>query len=171
MTTTTRNLVLASLMTLTGASVSLGATDSGRADAASVRTASGQVRVVTEAEPMGFSTADSTAIDSTKIHDWSTDRQNDDLPTAGEQINLINAYFGIDPDTDSETEDDRPAAPELFEPVHDPMDLDQNGVVNFQDFVQLFRWFGTDQGDLDQNGQTDGIDLGLMLERLANQKY
>ncbi len=170
MTTTTRNLVLASLMTLTGASVSLGATNSVRADAASVRTASGQVRVVAEAEPMGFSTADSTAIDS-KIHDWSTDRQNDDLPTAGEQINLINAYFGIDPDTDSEIEDDRSAAPELFEPIHDPMDLDGSGVVDFQDFAQLFRWFGTDQGDLDQNGQTDGADLGLMLERLSNQKY
>ena len=51
------------------------------------------------------------------------------------------------------------------------MDLDGSGVVDFQDFAQLFRWFGTDQGDLDQSGQTDGTDLGLMLERLSNQKY
>ncbi len=170
MNTTTRNLVLASLMTLTGASVSLGATNSGRADAASVRTASGQVLGVAETQAMGFSTADSMGIDS-KNYGWATDRQNHDLPTAGDQIKLINAYFGIDPDVEAEIEDDRPAAPELFEPIHDPMDLDGSGVVDFQDFAQLFRWFGTDQGDLDQSGQTDGTDLGLMLERLSNQKY
>ena len=49
------------------------------------------------------------------------------------------------------------------------MDLDQNGVVEFRDFVQLIRWFGTEEGDLNQDGQTDGADIGLMLDRLANQ--
>jgi hypothetical protein len=134
------------------------------------------VMVATEAGPIRFSARGISTI-GTSPYDWAvndevpTGRKNDDLPTAGELIKSINAFFGLDPGaaSDSRKQDGSAAAPGLLEPLHDPMDLDQNGVVEFRDFIQLFRWFGTGQGDLNQDGLTDGGDLGLMLDRLANE--
>ena len=176
MNTTTPYIVLASLMSLSAASTTLGNPDSKRADAASATTASDQVLVATEAGPTRFSARGISTI-GTSPYDWAVDdevptgRKNDDLPSAGEQIKAINAFFGLDPGaaSDSTNQDGRDAAPGLLEPLHDPMDLDQNGVVEFRDFIQLIRWFGTEEGDLNQDGQTDGADIGLMLDRLANQ--
>jgi hypothetical protein len=176
MNTTTPYIVLASLMSLSAASTTLGNPDSKRADAASATTASDQVLVATEAGPTRFPVRDITTI-GTSPYDWAVDdevptgRKNHDLPSAGEQIKAINAFFGLDPGaaSDSRKQDGRAAAPGLLEPLHDPMDVDQNGVVEFRDFVQLIRWFGTEEGDLNQDGQTDGADIGLMLDRLANQ--
>ena len=176
MKTTTQNRILACLMPLAVVSTTLGDSDAGRADAASARTTSDQVMVATEAGPIRFPTGNITLI-GLSPDDWETDdevatgRKNDDLPTAGELIKSINAFFGLDPGaaSDSRKQDGSAAAPGLLEPLHDPMDLDQNGVVEFRDFIQLFRWFGTGQGDLNQDGLTDGGDLGLMLDRLANE--
>ena len=144
MNPTTQYIVLASLMSLSAASTTLGSPDSGRADAASATTGSDQVLVATEAGPTRFPTRNITTIGTSPYH-WKTDA-----------------------DSDSETPNGR-SNPELLEPVHDPMDVDQNGVVDFKDFVQLMRWFGTEEGDLNQDGQTDGADIGLILDRLANQ--
>lgn len=146
MNPTTQYIVLASLMSLSAASTTLGNPDSGRADAASATVASDQVLVATEAGPTRFPVRDITTI-GTSPYDWETNA-----------------------DSDAEAPNERSNAPELLEPVHDPMDVDQNGVVEFRDFVQLIRWFGTEQGDLNQDGQTDGADIGLILDRLANQK-
>ena len=176
MKTTTQNRILACLMPLAVVSTTLGDSDAGRADAASARTTSDQVMVATEAGPIRFSARGILTIGASP-YDWAVDaevpagRKNDDLPSAGEQIKAINAFFGLDPGaaSDSRKQDGRDAAPGLLEPLHDPMDLDQNGVVEFRDFVQLIRWFGTEEGDLNQDGQTDGADIGLMLDRLANQ--
>ena len=176
MKTTTQNGILACLMPLAVVSTTLGDSDAGRADAASARTTSDQVMVATEAGPIRFSARGISTI-GTSPYDWAvndevpTGRKNDDLPTAGELIKSINAFFGLDPGaaSDSRKQDGSAAAPGLLEPLHDPMDLDQNGVVEFRDFIQLFRWFGTGQGDLNQDGLTDGGDLGLMLDRLANE--
>ena len=176
MKTTTQNRILACLMPLAVVSTTLGDSDAGRADAASARTTSDQVMVATEAGPIRFSARGISTI-GTSPYDWAvndevpTGRKNDDLPTAGELIKSINAFFGLDPGaaSDSRKQDGSAAAPGLLEPLHDPMDLDHNGVVEFRDFIQLFRWFGTGQGDLNQDGLTDGGDLGLMLDRLANE--
>ena len=176
MNPTTPYIVLASLMSLSAASTTLGNPDSKRADAVSATTASDQVLVATEAGPIRFSARGISTI-GTSPYDWAVDdevptgRKNDDLPSAGEQIKAINAFFGLDPGaaSDSRKQDGSAAAPGLLEPLHDPMDVDQNGVVEFRDFVQLIRWFGTEEGDLNQDGQTDGADIGLMLDRLANQ--
>ena len=177
MKTTTQNLILAGLMPLAVVSTTFGNADAGRADAASATTASDQVMVATEAGPIRFSARGILTIGASP-YDWAVDaevpagRKNDDLPSAGEQIKALNAFFGLGPGTasDSAKQDGSAAAPGLLEPLHDPMDVDQNGVVEFRDFMQLFRWFGTGRGDLNQDGLTDGADLGLMLHRLANQE-
>ena len=43
------------------------------------------------------------------------------------------------------------------------------GVVDGTDFLWLCKSYGTEEGDLNADGITDGLDLGLMLVRLANQ--
>jgi hypothetical protein len=49
------------------------------------------------------------------------------------------------------------------------MDMNLDGVVDDTDFLWLCKSYGTEEGDLNADGITDGLDLGLMLIRLANQ--
>jgi hypothetical protein len=53
--------------------------------------------------------------------------------------------------------------------LYDPMDMNLDGVVDDTDFLWLCKSYGTEEGDLNADGITDGLDLGLMLIRLANQ--
>ncbi|MCH2160307.1 MAG: hypothetical protein MK085_00390 [Phycisphaerales bacterium] len=45
-------------------------------------------------------------------------------------------------------------------------DLTGDGLVNQGDFVALMNAWGTSEGDLNHDGTTDGVDLGLLLEHL-----
>ena len=53
--------------------------------------------------------------------------------------------------------------------LYDPMDMNLDGTVDDTDFLWLCKAYGTEEGDLNEDGITDGLDLGLMLVRLANQ--
>ena len=53
--------------------------------------------------------------------------------------------------------------------LYDPMDMNLDGVVDDTDFLWLCKSYGTEEGDLNADGITDGLDLGLMLVRLVNQ--
>ena len=53
--------------------------------------------------------------------------------------------------------------------LYDPMDMNLDGAVDGTDLLWLFKSFGTEQADLNEDGITDGLDAGLMLVRLANQ--
>ena len=53
--------------------------------------------------------------------------------------------------------------------LYDPMDLNLDGIVDDTDFLWLCKSYGTEEGDLNEDGITDGLDLGMMLVRLASQ--
>lgn len=53
--------------------------------------------------------------------------------------------------------------------LYDPMDMNLDGAVDDTDLLWLCKAFGTEQGDLNEDGITDGIDLGMMLIRLSLQ--
>ncbi|NCF38551.1 MAG: hypothetical protein GWP75_00350 [Planctomycetia bacterium] len=53
--------------------------------------------------------------------------------------------------------------------LYDPMDMNLDGTVDDTDFLWLCKAYGTEEGDLNEDGITDGLDLGLMLVRLANE--
>ena len=53
--------------------------------------------------------------------------------------------------------------------LFDPMDMNLDGVVDDTDFLWLCKSYGTEEGDLNDDGITDGLDLGLILVRLVNQ--
>ncbi len=87
------------------------------------------------------------------------------LPGAGTQA--ATSEIGTDPRPVLCT--DRCAYVELPGILYDPMDLNRDGIVDDDDFLWLCKAFGTEEGDLNEDGITDGLDLGLMLVRLANQ--
>ena len=47
-------------------------------------------------------------------------------------------------------------------------DLTGDGLVNQGDFVALMNAWGTSEGDLNHDGTTNGVDLGLLLEHLSS---
>ena len=49
----------------------------------------------------------------------------------------------------------------------DPMDINDNGIVDMQDFGLLVAAFGTAEHDLNGDGLVDGQDLGLILARMT----
>ena len=53
--------------------------------------------------------------------------------------------------------------------LYDPMDMNLDGVVDDTDFLWLCKAYGTEEGDINRDGITDGLDLGLMLVRLSVQ--
>ena len=95
----------------------------------------------------------------------SKGRNSNPLPTAGTQQSASKQGPAPRPILCT----DRCGYVELPGILYDPMDMNLDGVVDDTDFLWLCKSYGTEEGDLNADGITDGLDLGLMLVRLVNQ--
>ena len=111
---------------------------------------------------------------------WQTDRDHGDfleIELLDELEQLEDDPFGFEVDAPDRSGVDTTAL-QLAGPVntwqaedsrllHDPMDIDFDGRIDFNDFAMLVAAFGTEDHDLDGNGIVDGGDLGLMLSSMS----
>lgn len=107
----------------------------------------------------------STGVANNERKKGSKGRNWNPLPSAGTQQSASQEG----PETHPILCTDRCGYVELPGILYDPMDMNLDGAVDGTDLLWLFKSFGTEQADLNEDGITDGLDAGLMLVRLANQ--